>query len=200
MVAAAVIGTLPAACTGGAGQPGSGKASPLAKSGHTSAQPATLPASSAAPAAESVLDCGTFIDTQAPPASMQVVLGVVALPTSPGSPALQTSLSGTGPLRLFAKTGLLIKPDNAFELIVPTQFSSRLSIGWGSPGTPSHRLLVGNCANTGVGWLAFAGGYWVDHPACVAIVVKAGGKEQQVRIGVGSACPSQQPPQGPTQS
>jgi hypothetical protein len=133
---------------------------------------------------------------------MQVVLGVVALPASPGYPALGTSLSGNGngPLRLFAKTGLLIRPDATFELIVPAPFTSRLSIGWGSPGIPSHRVLVDNCADTDGAWLAYAGGYWIDYPACVPVIVRAGGKQQEVHIGVGTACPGQRPPQERMQS
>jgi hypothetical protein len=200
LVAAAAVVVLLAACTGDAGQPGNGRGGPTATSGRASARPTGLSASSATPAAEVALDCGSFIGGHAPPASMQVVLGVVALPTSPRYSALQTFLSGDGPLRLFAKTGLLVKPGTTFELIVPAPFTSRLGIGWGSPATPSDRVLVDNCADPGGGWVAFAGGYWVDHPVCVPIIVRAGGKEQQVHIGVGTACPGQQPPQAPTQS
>jgi hypothetical protein len=69
----------------------------------------------------------------------------------------------------------------------------------GTPGTPGRRVLVGNCASAGGGWLAYAGGFWIDHPACVPIIVRAGGKQQQVDIGVGTACPGQRPPQGPSQ-
>jgi hypothetical protein len=128
---------------------------------------------------------------------LQVVLGVVALPTSPGYPALGTSLSGdgSGPLRLFAKTGLVIRAGTTFELIVP----SRFSIAWGAPGTPSHRVLVRNCGSAGGGWLDYAGGYWIDHPACVPVIVRSDGKQQLVHIGVGTACPGQRPPQGPSQ-
>jgi hypothetical protein len=196
LVTAAVIAMLLAACTSGAGKPGKGTG-PAATSGHAP----TRSTSSAAAAAESVLDCGSSIGNSAPAAPLQVVLGVVALPASPGNPALQTSLSGdgNGPLRLFAKTGLVIRPGATFELIVPAGFTSRLSIGWGAPGTPSHQILVGNCASTGGGWLAYAGGYWIDHPACVPVIVRAGGKQQQVHIGVGTACPGQRPPQGPSQ-
>ena len=202
LVTAAVIAMLLAACMSGAGRPGNGKAGPAATSGHTPSRPDGLAASSATPAAESVLDCGGFIDSNARAAPLQVVLGVVALPASPGYPALGTSLSGdgSGPLRLFAKTGLVIRPGTTFELIVPAPFTSRLSIGWGMPGTPSHRVLVGSCANTGGGWLAYAGGFWIDHPACVPVIVRAGGRQQQVHIGVGTACPGQRPPQGPSQS
>ena len=135
---------------------------------------------------------------------MRVVLGVVALPASPAYPALGTALTGdrNGPTRLFAKTGLLIKAGATFELDVPSGFSHRLSIGWGgAPSTPSHRLIVSHCTNPGGDrWLAYAGGYWVEHPACVPLVVKTGSTQQQVHIGVGAACPGQRPPQGPSDS
>lgn len=198
VVTAAVIGMLLAACTSGTVRPGTGKTGPTT-SGHASTRPNGPSTSSATPAAESVLDCGSYIDNNARAAPLRVVLGVVALPVSPGYPALQTSLSGdgNGPLRLFAKTGLVIRPGARFELIVPARFTSRLSIGWGTPG---HRVVVSNCANPGGGWLAYAGGYWIDHPACVPIIVRAGGRQQQVHIGVGTACPGQRPPQGPSQS
>jgi hypothetical protein len=160
------------------------------------------PTSSAAPAGGSALACGNYVDANASAASLQVVLGVVALPASPRYPALGTSLSGEGnkALRLFAKTGLVIKPGTTFELIVPAPFTRRLSIGWGLPGTPSHRLVVNSCPNPGGKWLAYAGGYWIDHPACVPIIVRAGSKQQTVHIGIGTPCPGQQPPQGPSQS
>jgi hypothetical protein len=199
LVTAAVIAMLLAACTSGTVRSGNGKTGPATTSGHTSTRP-NGPSTSAMPAAESVLDCGSYIDNNARAAPLQVVLGVVALPVSPGYPALQTSLSGdgNGPLRLFAKTGLVIRPGTTFELIVPARFTGRFSIGW---DTPSHRVVVSNCASTGGGgWLAYAGGYWIDHPACVPIIVRAGGRQQQVRIGVGTACPGQRPPQGPGQS
>ena len=192
LVTAAVIATMLAGCTSGTVRSSTGKPGPTARSGHASATPS----------AKSVLDCSGVgaVDVVAP---LQVVLGVVALPISPRYPALGTALSGdgNGPLRLFAKTGLFFRPGTKFELIVPARFASRLRIGWGNPGTPSQIVEVSNCANPGGGgWLAIAGGYWIDHPACVPIIVRAGGKQQQVHIGVGKACPGQRPPQGPSQS
>jgi len=189
-----------AACTSSTGGSSTGKTSPVATSGHVSVRP-TGPARLLP--GESALACGDYIDNNAQAAPLQVVLGVVALPVSPGYPALGTSLSGdgNGPLRLFAKTGLVIRPGTRFELIVPARFTSRLRIGWGKPGTPSQRVVVDDCANTGgPRWLAYAGGYWIDHPACVSIIVSVGGKQQQVHIGIGTACPGQRPPQEPTQS
>jgi hypothetical protein len=200
LVTAAAIAMLLTACTSGTGGSSTGKTSPVTTSGHASVRPTgaarLLPG-------ESALACGDYIDNNAQAAPLQVVLGVVALPVSPGYPALGTSLSGdgNGPLRLFAKTGLVIRPGTRFELIVPARFTSRLRIGWGKPGTPSQRVVVDDCANTGgPRWLAYAGGYWIDHPACVSIIVSVGGKQQQVHIGIGTACPGQRPPQEPTQS
>ena len=200
LVTAAAIAMLLAACTSGTGGSSTGKTSPVAPSGHVSVRP-TGPARLLP--GESALACDDYIDNNAQAAPLQVVLGVVALPVSPGYPALGTSLSGdgNGPLRLFAKTGLVIRPGTRFELIVPARFTSRLRIGWGKPGTPSQRVVVDDCANTGGRrWLAYAGGYWIDHPACVSIIVSVGGKQQQVHIGIGTACPGQRPPQEPTQS
>jgi hypothetical protein len=197
-----VIAMLLAGCTGTSVAPAPGKTAPAAASGRSSIQPNGAATSSAAPAGGSALACGNYIDANASAAPLQVVLGVVALPASPRYPALGTSLSGEGDqaLRLFAKTGLVIKPGTTFELIVPAPFAHRLSIGWGLPGMPSHRVVVNSCPNPGGKWLAYAGGYWIDHPACVPIIVRAGGKQQTVHIGIGTPCPGQQPPQGPSQS
>lgn len=198
LVTAAVVAMLLAACTSGTARSSTGKAGPATTPGHTSTRPDGRSASPPTPAGESVLPCSTGIavsDAQVAP--LHVVLGVVALPVSPGYPALQTSMTN-GPQRLFAKTGLVIRPGTTFELIVPAPFTSRLSIGW---DTPSHRVVVSDCASPGrSGWLAYVGGYWIDHPACVAIIVRAGGRQQQVHIGLGTACPGQRPPQGPSQS
>jgi len=184
-----------AACTSGTVGSNTGKTGPAITSGHTSTR---TNGPSATADGESVLSCNTGMRVSyGQVAPLQVVLGVVALPVSPGYPALQTFLTN-GPHRLFAKTGLIIRPGTTFELVVPGRFSSRLSIGW---QTPSRRVVVSGCASPGGGgWLAFVGGYWIDHPACVSIIVRAGGRQQQVPIGLGKACPGQRPPQGPSQS
>ena len=68
---------------------------------------------------------------------MRVVLGVVALPASPGlRHALQTSRTGAAGSgsRLFAKWGLWVRADTRFELIVPAALRGQLSIGWGNAG------------------------------------------------------------------
>lgn len=149
------------------------------------------------------LKCDDYVDSsQAPPVDFEVALGVVALPTSPSSPALQTSHSGEGrgPLRLFAKTGLVIKSGTNFELIVPARVANRPRIRWGEvPPTPGHRVVISNCASPlRSRWLAYVGGYWINRPACVPLIVKVGDREQKVHIGLGAPCPGQRPPQGPS--
>jgi len=147
-----------------------------------------------------MLKCGDYIDAQPPPPDFQIVLGVVALPTSPSHAALGTSAGGPDPsLRLFAKTGLVIKAGTNFELIVPDQPADHLAIGWGQNSTPSRRVIVANCPDgRHTGWLAYPGGYWLSAPACVSLIVRASGKDQFVHIGLGTPCPGQQPPQGPS--
>lgn len=198
LVSTALIAMLLAACASGTAATRTAKTGPASTSGQTSTRPNGPSASSATADGESVLSCSTGIrvsDAQVAP--LQVVLGVVALPVSPAYPALQTTLTN-GPHRLFAKTGLVIRPGTTFEVIVPARFTSRLSIGW---DTPSSRVVVSGCARPdGGGWLGYVGGYWIDHPACVPIIVSAGGRQQQVAIGLGKACPGQRPPQGPSQS
>lgn len=152
-------------------------------------------------AASSTLPCAEFVDTDPPPVSLEIVLGVVALPASPGSPALGTSRTGySGSLRLFAKTGLLIRARSVVDLSVPEQ-PGQLSIGWGKPGVPSKHLRIPGCtAPTSTGWLAYAGGYWIDRTGCVAVVVNSGDKQQLVHIGLGTPCAGQRPPAEPSQS
>jgi hypothetical protein len=173
---------------------------------------ATQPAISAAPpsegrsatpavAVEATLPCDQAIDADAHPGSLKVLLGVVALPVSPGYGALQTARTGeSGPLRLFAKTGLVVKAGASFQLAIPAPFSAHARIGWGSPASSSRQIDVDRCAAPGSGWSAFAGGYWVDRPACLPVVVRSHGDQATVHVGIGTACPGQAAPEPPTQS
>jgi hypothetical protein len=167
----------------------------------------TTVASSAAPPDTGSLVCNQAIDLRHPGSTgLHVVLGVVALPTAPAYEALQTSRTGMhGRLRLFAKTGLVIKPHTRFELVLGARQRRRMAISWGNADTspPRGRLIVNDCGRgetTGSKWLVYAGGYYVSHPACLPLVVVAGGRRQRVRIGVGAPCPGQRPPAGPSQT
>lgn len=175
--------------------------------GHDVRGTTIAPASSAALADTGRLVCDQHIDAVWPASTgLQVVLGVVALPTAPTDEALQTSRTGMrGRLRLFAKTGLIIKPHTRFELMVPGRLRRRMAISWGNAGDPPprSRFVVNDCGHgetTGSKWLVYAGGYYVSHPACVPLVVVAGGRRRRVRIGVGAPCRGQRPPPQPTQS
>ena len=164
----------------------------------TSSAPAV--ATSTPAAGTAVLACAGPIGTDAPAAPMETVLGVVGLPASPRYGALQTSRTGgVGAARLFAKTGLVVRAGRSFDLVVPD--GTTLGVAWGSASAaPTRRLHVPACPSAGGdGWLAYAGGYWTDRPACVTVIVAAGGRQQRVRIGVGTPCPGQRPPEQPTE-
>ena len=184
------------------------KPTPTRASGPTSETSSSPAASSSTPSSGSpiapsaALVCRNFIDQHPPPPDFEKVLDVVALPTSSKAAALQTSRGGDPDpaVRLFAKTGLVIRAGTTFELVVPDEAKDMVSIGWGvGPIKPSRRVTVSCPAGaSSSGWLAYPGGYWAPRPACVQLVVRAGGKERRVLIGLGTPCPGQLPPQGPS--
>ena len=134
-----------------------------------------------------------------PPDDFEQVLGVVALPTSPLYPnALQTTAKDAddSSVYYFAKTGLWWRGDAAFELIVPDELRSVLAIGWGGPARIAEKVQVG--CGLADSWMAQPGGYWVREPMCAQVIVRVGGSEQRVEIGLGAACPGQGPPAEPS--
>lgn len=153
---------------------------------------AVTPASAGGVAATAALDCQDAIGDDSPPADYVRVLDVVGLPASPQHTSLQASDSGvTGRLRLFAKAGLVIRTGTTFEIVVPDDHLDRAAVVWGSPGTPTTHLTVTDCRSPGDAWLAYAGGYLVSEPMCLPLLIRAGGREQRVPIGVGTECPGQ---------
>jgi len=149
-----------------------------------------------------VLPCQDVIGSETAPRSDEsIVLDRVALPTVK---ALQVHPThGSDPAAwLFAKNGLLIRRDASFDLIVPDDWRGRFAVRFGSPGQLTRDLRVPGCRPTHTlnpiresdDWLAYAGGYFVKDPACIALVVMAGQQTQTVRIGVGASCPGQAPP------
>jgi hypothetical protein len=193
-VSAAAAVVVLCGCTG----PSAPHASPSASEAQTAS-----PSISEAPAVPALasLTCGEPIDGGPVPAGWQVVLGVVALPTSPGSPALQAADDRDPTLpTLFAKTGLLVRAGHPFELDVPEAGSNRIGLGWGNALAfrPSARFAVPSCPDQyGTGWVSYPGGYWVDRPLCLPLTVRAAGRAQQVHIGIGTPCPGQQAPASP---
>jgi hypothetical protein len=158
---------------------------------------ATQTRSTAAVPAVATLACGAPIGGGPPPPEFEVVLDVVALPTSSAGRALAANDSGNGNTpALFAKTGLLVHAGRSFDLVVPPEAGAGVAIGWGNgTAAPARRFVVPGCADQyGTGWLAYPGGYWTDRALCLPLTVRAGGREKQVRIGIGTPCPGQEPP------
>ena len=190
----ALVVLLLGACTSGTGHPAivgppaeASRATPRSTAGGS--RPGVL--------ATQALTCRNAIGGLAPPADWTVVLDVVALPASPRTRALGTD--GGDPSAspaMFAKTGLLIRTGRPFELSVIPVAGNQVGIGWGGgPSSPGRRFVVPPCPDQyGTGWLSYPGGYWADRPLCLPLIVRAGGREQQVRIGIGTPCPGQQPP------
>ena len=132
------------------------------------------------------------------PLGFEDIDGVVALPTSPTHPALQTSArtAADGSTYYFAKTGLFWTAPATFELSVASDLRSSMAIGWGGPAQAAHTVRM-SCDDDNA-WVALPGGYWVTEPMCADLIVRVNGVEHTVQIGLGEACEGQDPPQGPT--
>ncbi len=67
----------------------------------------------------------------------------------------------------------------------------RVGIRWGNQPLPwASTLQIPACpAKGGADWLVYPGGFSVDEPQCVPLVVKADGKQQTRSMPVGTACP-----------
>jgi len=148
--------------------------------------PATPPPTYAAPTAPDDLNCLDAIDTLATPQrDTTVVLDVVALPIGrvlQAGPAMEDGPVG----RFFAKWGLQVRTDAVLDVRVPDG-DDRFRINWGNFRRLHTRLHWAGCPGP-PRWLAFAGGYYVDEPHCVTLLVSSAGRERAVRIGVGVPC------------
>ena len=100
-----------------------------------------------------------------------------------------------GASRLYTKQPLLVPAGSSFDLIVPPGERNRLAIGWGNaPTTPSGQVHV-SCKHQQEAWsddgqwMNFAGGYYASEPVCATLIVRVGGQDHRIRIGVGADCP-----------
>lgn len=150
--------------------------------------------------ATTYLACGNPAPSKVPD-KFAKVLDVVALPTGNYPSALQTSSGvGEGTTRLFAKAGLWYRPDQDFSVEV-TDLDGTVSIGWGgAPSTPVARVVNHACKSDGHDWVVVQGGYWTGTVGCKRLLVRAGTRSQEVRIGVGAPCEGQTPPEQPSVS
>lgn len=149
-----------------------------------------------------VLDCTDPIasmdiaEVEASRAPYEIVADAVALPTSDVSEhALEVSDGGRGGFALFAKVGLLVRVGVESRIVVPTSWDGEAALAWGNTGTrnPSPVFEIPACEGPDE-WIAFPGGFHLDEPACVPLVVESGGIEVDVTVGVGAPCPGQEPP------
>jgi hypothetical protein len=141
-------------------------------------------------ALDSLLDCKSAIASRSElPPDAPAVFDRVALQAG----ALQAEPSGESDphAAFFAKSALFVASGASVALSVPEEWMGRLTIGWGGPGTRSHNFHVSGCAATASQhrWLVFAGGFWIDSPACVPVLVRSGAQEEIVHVGVGAPCP-----------
>jgi hypothetical protein len=174
-------------------EPGSSPGTATARTVSVSVSP---PASRAASTVET-LPCDEYISTSRPTADLTVVDDVVALPASPRARALHVSASGyhDPQVRLFAKSGLEVRNGAAFTISVPPRLATVAAIGWSNSATPpTHRLVVPGCRVPEATWLAYPGGYWAAYPMCLPLRITVDGRVMVVQIGVGTACPGQDPP------
>jgi hypothetical protein len=179
LVAAALL--LASGCTPG------GPPAPTSTPGTTGVGVGTPSATASGPPA---IPCQDSIDhVDVPPDDLEVVLDAVALPTRH---PLQANETNDPPGWLFAKYGLVVRWDATVQLLVDDPARGHARIGWGSPGRTGQALRYGGCGFPGCdrdcGWLVYAGGYTVDAPACVPVLVRSGGREARVRVGVGTRC------------
>ncbi|MEO3924627.1 hypothetical protein ABGB07_12315 [Micromonosporaceae bacterium B7E4] len=191
------IGLLAAGCTGPGPVTPTGVAIPTPTSTAGSPDGSAAPGSVATPArspdptpvaggAGAALSCAHVIDRiDAPPDGWTTLADAVAMTPVRLEPS---PTGGTGPARLFAKTGLVVRADSRVDLTVPADSAGRPWIGWGSPARPARALHFPGCPGES-GWLAFAGGLWLDVPACVPVTVRSGGREERVRMRAGVDCP-----------
>jgi len=191
-IAVCAVLLLSACSSAGAGASGTTRPTPPSTPGVTMVSSTSIVLT----AARTTLNCADQIGRpRTPPPGYSVSYGRVALPTTKAFSAVRLDPSKPNS-KFWAKQGLLVKPSTSFVLIVPPAWTSRLTIQWGNPGQPTAHLWVMGCRSkpAGAHWLAYAGGFTIDKPACIPLIVKTSSAQRTVHIGVGKACPGQAPP------
>lgn len=146
---------------------------------------------------QTTLVCGQAIDGMPEVVPRYTIVGdVVAFPSGTQQAPPETPHPQHG--QLFAKAGLVVRADSAFELIVPAGSTTR--IGWRQDNEPVQRIIVPTCESEmdnmnhadiepGDVWVVFAGGFYVDESTCVELIVRRPDREDAVaRISIGVAC------------
>lgn len=117
----------------------------------------------------------------------EVFLGRVGLPK--GELGAASSGLDDPSAVLFAKTGLYAKAGKPFTLIVPRRWQPHLSMAWGGARRTLRLRVDLDCGDVpDPTWVAYPGGYWIDEPACVTLLVKTAKTTKRVHLGVGAPC------------
>ncbi len=132
---------------------------------------------------ETTLLCDQVIDGLSELRPKDSIVGdVVAFP----SLTLQVGPQDLDFGQFFSKTGLIVRADSAFEIVVPEGSTTR--VHWGDRDEPVQRIIVPACGGTDV-WVVFAGGFFVDEATCVELIVRRPDQEDAIaRIGIGVRC------------
>lgn len=162
----------------------------------TTSSSSTTTAAVAAPDDARDLPCGDVIDQDdEPPDGYTSILDAVALPVAPASEqalqAVRDDQDGLPPF--WSKTGLLVRTGVGVTVAVDAPEGAAV-LGWGHAGDPDYfrpAITTPGCA--GDGWLAFPGGFRVDEPRCLDLVITTVDAEQRVQVGIGAPCEGQQP-------
>jgi hypothetical protein len=122
---------------------------------------------------------------------MRLVLGRVWLPKSslllrwPAHP----NLSGNA---RFLKWGLVVTAGPTVQLDVPPSMRSVYALYFNSSATSvaagEADVYVTPCPKTQNPWTVWAGGYLVNHPACVPLIVHVGTRSERVSLALGRRC------------
>jgi hypothetical protein len=173
----------------------------------TSAQGA-LAGGNEPPTRNGVLDCrmpigGAFsLPESAAPFGDAVALQA----SSSNRQALQTARDASAKIafqRYFAKSPLFLRTQNrGATILVSRRDRGHVALTWGNTdhdAVATRRLDVGPCPG-GAGWIVFPGGFYVDKPRCISLIVRTRGGEHRVAVGVGSACTGQRSPPQPSDS
>ena len=129
------------------------------------------------------------------PRRYRVVAGKVALPSSKVVQQAVRAPEGDE-YPYWAKLGLLLRIGSGpVDVRLPAAWRGRATILWGYANLhdPGAWLRLEGCPLPRVGkpwsqWIAYAGGVSVKRPACVPLLVSAGGRTERVELAIGRRC------------
>jgi hypothetical protein len=126
-----------------------------------------------------------------------VILGVVAIPTDTSQ--LQPNPDPSVPdYPLFLKTGLTFLSGTPFDLAIAPESTGMAKMSWSQLALTTH-IHVPACVPYGAQtpWFVYPGGFWLRQPACIAINITVGDRQQIVHLPIGAPCADVSTPSSP---